>query len=99
MAEAKTGYYFSNEWQGDLLVKIDKSKIDEDDGNSYLATHGYDPLKPNYRTFFMASGAGIKKGVVIPSIRMIDEGPTMARLLGLDLPEADGKVLDEIIEK
>lgn len=99
MAEAKQGYFFMNEWMGDMIVKIDKSNIIEDDTNSYLATHGYDPLKPGYSTFFMAAGKGIKKGVVIPSINIVDEGPTMAALLGLEMPDVDGKVLNEIIEK
>ena len=28
---------------------------------------------------------------------LIDEGPTFARLLGLDLGETDGKVIEEIL--
>ena len=99
MLEAKKGYFFANDWTGNLIVKIDKNNIIDDDEYSYLATHGYDPLKPNYRTFFMASGAGIKKGVVLDSINIVDEGPTMANLLGLSMPNCDGRVLNEMIER
>lgn len=99
MLEARHGYFFANDWTGNLIVKVDKNNIIEDDDYSYLATHGYDPLKPNYRTFFMASGAGVKKGVVLNSINIVDEGPTMAKLLGLSMPNCDGRVLNEIIER
>jgi predicted AlkP superfamily pyrophosphatase or phosphodiesterase len=98
MLEAKKGYAFSNDWEGNLIVNIDKSKIDDNDDNSYCATHGYDPLKPGYRTFFMACGAGIKKGVMVPSVNIVDEGPTMAKLLGLNMPGTDGKIIDGILK-
>jgi predicted AlkP superfamily pyrophosphatase or phosphodiesterase len=98
MAEARDGYYFSNDWLGDLIVKIDKNNIIEDDEYSYQATHGFDPLKPNYQTFFMACGSGVKKGVVIPSINIVDEGPTMAALLGLNMPDTDGRILNEMMK-
>jgi hypothetical protein len=29
---------------------------------------------------------------------LVDEGPTIARLLGVNLPDADGRVLEEILE-
>lgn len=98
MLEAKSGYFFMNDWTGDLVVKIDKNNIIEDDDYSYQSTHGYDPTKPGYRTFFMASGPGIRKGVVLPSINLVDEGPTMAALLGLEMPDTDGVILKEILE-
>lgn len=41
--------------------------------------------------------SGIKKGVVLSSIDMIDEGPTMAQLLGLKLKDADGDPIDAIL--
>lgn len=99
MAEARQGYYFANNWAEDLIIKIDKNKVDGKDDSYYVATHGFDPEKDNYRTFFMASGAGVKKGVILPSINLVDECPTMAALLGLEMDNVDGRVLEEIIER
>ena len=45
----------------------------------------------------MASGPGFKKDVRIPSMRLIDEGPTLAKLLGVSLGEIDGRVLEEML--
>lgn len=98
MLEAKDGYYFANDWTPKEVVnKIDPANFNEYSEDYYVATHGYDPLKPNYRTFFMAAGLGIKKGVKIPSINIVDEGPTMAFLLGIKMDNVDGKVLTDIL--
>ena len=98
MCEAKDGYCFNNDWNLQNVVnKIDPLDFDEYKKGFSVATHGYDPLKPNYRTFFMAAGPGIKKGVEIPSINLVDEGPTMAALLGLEMKNVDGRVLTEIL--
>lgn len=98
MVEGKEGYYFANDWNLDSVVnKIDINQFDEYNESFYIATHGYDPLKNGYRTFFMASGASIKKGVVLPSINLVDEGPTMAEILGLKMDNTDGRVLYEMI--
>jgi predicted AlkP superfamily pyrophosphatase or phosphodiesterase len=94
VVEAKPGYYFNSDWQSPGLCKVGPIDLEKD---NYRADHGFSPYKPGYRTFFLASGCGIKKGVVIPSIQIIDEGPTMAELLGLKLPKARGRILREII--
>ena len=36
-------------------------------------------------------GRGIAKGEVLSSMKLVDEAPTMARLFGGTLPEADGQ--------
>jgi hypothetical protein len=45
----------------------------------------------------MAAGKGIKS-TTLPSIRLIDEGPTFARLLGVSLGNTDGRAIEEILE-
>ncbi|MBD5542229.1 MAG: alkaline phosphatase family protein [Lachnospiraceae bacterium] len=62
------------------------------------AVHGYLPDKPDYETFFMAFGYGIKEGVEIPSMHLYDEGPTLAKIIGVTLPDADGRCFDEILK-
>jgi predicted AlkP superfamily pyrophosphatase or phosphodiesterase len=61
-----------------------------------MACHGYSPEKENYGTILMASGKGIQH-VTLPSIRLIDEGPTFARLLGVSLGNTDGNVIEELL--
>jgi hypothetical protein len=46
---------------------------------------------------FVASGPGIKRGVKLASIRNLDVAPTVARLLGLEMKNIDGRVLSEIL--
>jgi Type I phosphodiesterase / nucleotide pyrophosphatase len=53
--------------------------------------HGYRPDTPGMETGFIASGAGIRTGVVLPIMSTIDIAPTIAWILHLDLPDADGK--------
>ena len=60
-------------------------------------THGYLPDKPDYETFFMAFGYGIREGVEVPSMNLYDEGPTLAKIIDVMLPDTDGKCIDEIL--
>lgn len=55
-------------------------------------THGYYPDFYNIRTGFIAHGPGIKKGAVIPIMNLRDIAPTVAKLLGLDMPAVEGKI-------
>ncbi len=60
--------------------------------------HGYLPTKPGLQTGFLLSGRGVKKGVVLDSIRLVDVAPTVAQLLGLTMKDTDGHALKEILE-
>jgi hypothetical protein len=42
------------------------------------------------RTGFIAAGAGVRPGVPLPFLRQIDIAPTVARLLGFEMPDVDG---------
>lgn len=53
--------------------------------------HGFLPSR--YYTSFIASGAGIGRRGQLGTIRLIDEGPTIARLLGFKLRHAVGRAL------
>ncbi|MCL6573293.1 MAG: ectonucleotide pyrophosphatase/phosphodiesterase [Bacillus sp. (in: Bacteria)] len=95
MIEAQKGYYFLEDFEGEYLKTITKEDAKADKKYT-LACHGYSPEKENYGTIFMAAGKGIKS-ITIPSIRLIDEGPTFARLLGVSLGNTDGRVIEEIL--
>lgn len=97
MLEANKGYYFLDYVDGEIIKEIQSDEIGLlPDVTS--STHGYSPFKEGYTTVFMAAGCGIKKGAVIEKMNLIDEGPTMARLLGLELKDVDGRVVEEIFE-
>ena len=66
---------------------------------NYGGTHGYNNADTELDGIFIASGAGIKKGVKLDRVRNLDVAPTIARILGLELPNVDGRVLEEILEK
>jgi len=95
MVEAKRGYYFSNHWDAHSVVsKVKYEDFDPYDSEYYVGMHGFDPEKEDYRTVFIAAGKGVKKGVIIEDMTIVDEAPTFAKLLGLNLGEVDGRVLD-----
>jgi hypothetical protein len=52
--------------------------------------HGYLPSMPSMATGFIASGAGVRQGLRLPLVRMVDVAPTVAALLGIDLQGATG---------
>jgi len=96
MLEAKKGYYFKEFLEGDYIDNISKDDVKR--GIYTYASHGYSPDKENYKTIFIASGKGIKPQVVIPSMHLVDEGPTFARLLGLNLGVTDGQLVEDILD-
>ncbi|MPM11572.1 hypothetical protein SDC9_57918 [bioreactor metagenome] len=60
------------------------------------ATHGGDPNREEL-TAFLACGPDIQKGVVVERRSMVDEASTMARMMGFDMPDTDGAVIEEIL--
>jgi|APTNR8051073442_1049403.scaffolds.fasta_scaffold07855_2 predicted AlkP superfamily pyrophosphatase or phosphodiesterase len=87
---AKDGYSFA-----DSLA--DTADISPTDGPK--GSHGYLQTNPDLYGCCVISGAGIKAGTVVDFIQNIDLAPTMARLLGIEMPTADGKVLNAILTK
>jgi predicted AlkP superfamily pyrophosphatase or phosphodiesterase len=85
---AKDGYAFT----GDVG---DQPVVDAPPGS--LGSHGYVASDPDLQALFIASGRGIKRGVTLDSVSNLDLTPTIARLLDLQMPDAQGKVLTEIL--
>jgi predicted AlkP superfamily pyrophosphatase or phosphodiesterase len=86
--EAADGYYFS--------LSNPKPQVLHP-GDPFKGMHGYLPSHPQMATGFIASGSGIRQGMVIPSMRMLDVTPTIATLLQLDFPAAEGVPLVGIL--
>ncbi len=87
------GYAFSGSADGEQFV------VPQSAGGISLGNHGFIATNPKMNAVFVASGAGIERGAKLGLIDNIDVAPTVARLLGSDLPDADGRVLSEIVEK
>jgi predicted AlkP superfamily pyrophosphatase or phosphodiesterase len=62
----------------------------------HKGTHGYSPEVPEMHASFIAAGPAIRKGPPLPLVRMIDLAPTVARILHLDLPHAEGHPIAEL---
>ena len=62
-----------------------------------VSNHGHLPQKGDKPPFIL-KGPGVRKDVVIPSGRLIDEAPTILRTLNLPMPSADGVCMDELFE-
>jgi predicted AlkP superfamily pyrophosphatase or phosphodiesterase len=59
--------------------------------------HGYLPEHPDMYPVLVLSGRGVAQGKKIGHVRNLDVAPTIARLLGLDMPDVDGRVLTEAL--
>ena len=63
-----------------------------------LGAHGYVATDPDLGSLFIAAGAGVRSGVTLETVDSIDVAPTIARLLGLQLSGADGRVLESMLQ-
>jgi predicted AlkP superfamily pyrophosphatase or phosphodiesterase len=86
---AKSGYSFSDTYTGDDVV----ARRAKPGG-----THGYLPDQPDMWGTLVISGHGIRPGVKLGKVRSIDVAPTIARLLGVELPSAKGRVLQAALQ-
>lgn len=84
----KAGYAFKNDAAGEAVTGPSVN---------YGGTHGYLNTDPELDGIFIASGRGIRRGVTLDRMANLDVAPTMARIMGLSLPHAEGRVLTEIL--
>jgi predicted AlkP superfamily pyrophosphatase or phosphodiesterase len=89
MLEAKKGYCFEDGLEEPVITDLMEKGI-------RYATHGYSPDKPNYRCNLIISGDCIKNEYQIGDIDMVDIAPTMAKILGVDYNNFDGRPLSEV---
>lgn len=85
---AKCDYAFSETSGGDV-VTLKRPKLS--------GTHGYLPDQPDMLSLCIVSGPGLKAGTKLGKIRAIDIAPTVARILGIELPTAEGKPLEKLL--
>ena len=96
---AERGYdgEFSFMLEGDGKTKLEDAWLGE-----YLITHsvkgghGYLPEKGPWPVF-LGAGPSFRPGAVLSMANLVDEAPTLARILGAELPCADGRILNELL--
>ncbi len=91
MIEAKKGYSFEDYISFRTLEDLNQKKI-------RFATHGYHPDKDNYSCNLIISGDIIKDNYSLGQVEMVDIAPTIASILGIDLANTDGRVLEDIFK-
>lgn len=83
---------FAGAWTGPIVRGFDTS-----DYKFGRATHGHQPDKGPSPTM-IAFGPSIRKGAVVKQCSLVDEAPTFAAALGIQLDGVDGKVIREIMK-
>jgi predicted AlkP superfamily pyrophosphatase or phosphodiesterase len=89
VAAAADGYSFSGAMSGETVMDVP--------AGATPGAHGYLNSDDEMRGVFVASGAGIKPGAKLGQIRTVDVAPTIAKLIGLELRNVDGRALNEIL--
>lgn len=87
---AKSGYSFSETLSGDEPVVARATKA---------GTHGFLPDDPDMLGSLVIWGYGVEAGAKLGKASNLDVAPTMAELLGVELPTADSKPLDPALRK
>jgi len=81
---------------GDSVSDREMMEYDVTDYRSGHATHGHMPEK-GPQPVFIGTGPAFRKDTVIPNARLVDEAPTFAKILGIDLPDADGVPIESLL--
>ena len=85
-AESDGHTNFGDEWAEPPLVPA----------GSKISTHGYRPEK-GPQPVFMGRGPAFRPGAVLPRAGLEDIAPTLARILGQELPQAEGLCLTGLL--
>ena len=83
--------HFGDDWTGDYM-KPDPQVLE----GKFYGSHGYHPDK-GPRMPFIAKGPAFRKGAVLEDALLQDQAPTYARILGVSLPDTDGRVMEELL--
>jgi predicted AlkP superfamily pyrophosphatase or phosphodiesterase len=84
----REGYAFTADATGAAVVDAPPTS---------LGSHGYVATDADLQALFIASGRGVRPGVVLDAVRTIDLAPTAARLLGVELTGVQGRLLTELL--
>lgn len=82
---------FGSKWYGPLVINMPLHITGPVKGD-----HGFHPDK-GPRHPFIVCGPVAKKGMVLDHSELVDGAPTYAKILGVELPDADGRALTELL--
>jgi predicted AlkP superfamily pyrophosphatase or phosphodiesterase len=88
MFEAAPGYSYGDGEEGD----------DEHGAPRYLGTHGQRPVYRDNAAFFLAAGAGLRRGQALGAIQSRDVAPTVAAALGVRMDGTEGTALTRALD-
>ena len=83
---------------GDKYTRPLVTGADNGDYRKGRATHGFLPSK-GPRPVFYCKGPAFRDGAVIEDGRLVDEAPTIARAMGIDMPDTDGSPVEELLNQ
>ena len=86
MLEAEDATAFSGALSGEIITTTEKR-----------GSHGYQPEK-GPQPVFMAHGPAFRDGAVLERAKLVDIAPTLAATFRQTMPEADGRVLKELLK-
>ena len=92
MLESRDYTSFGNATAGPVIVTPDNS-----DYKFSVATHGHLPTR-GCQPAFIVAGPHFKENGWTERKRVIDEAPTIAKILGVDMPHAQGCSIDELLK-
>ncbi len=82
---AESGYSFSDAEEGEEVIVARETRA---------GTHGYLPDQPDMLATLVISGAGVRPGTRLEKCSSLDVAPTIARLLQVEFPSAEGEALE-----
>ena len=93
IVEGKRPIAFGTAWAGDSVF----GKAEYAGFTTLKASHGALPYKDETTTL-VAGGPNVRPGVVVERSSIVDNAPTLAHMLGFDLPDVDGQPLVDMIK-
>ena len=87
--EAEPGWSFTDDMRSKtpFLLRVGKTK----------GTDGNRSTRPGMDAGLILRGRGAKAGGILSRARLVDVAPTVAKLMGLSMPETEGRVLGELL--
>jgi len=82
----------SEAWNDDII-----EILGADEQKPLRATHGHEP-EMGPQPIFVGRGPAFREGAVLPNAQLMDIAPTLARILGQEMPEAEGRCLRELLK-
>ncbi|MBQ1846923.1 MAG: alkaline phosphatase family protein [Clostridia bacterium] len=81
---------------GEAVTRPLVANLSNSDYRLGRATHGYLPDKGPQPVFY-AKGPAFRNGAELQRCNTVDEAPTLAKALGFDMKDTDGRVLNELL--